>query len=384
MIFDAAEMEMLQLAGWFKGLPSDLSERFDSSLFSPAGIEGLEALNLLYHTRERKQYRLTPLGWEFLAEIGFLYPQDAKYVSNPNKTLRREQAARVMFTFHRAGFDVFRDKLEDLNTPGVFLATVAMQRSLHRQNTKIWNGLRMCGVVRMGDCGCLVHFADERGMFMVNEMTRFRQATAGCPQTISVYAADCYADAARWIIQEPPAGEKKHKSDWTSFRTAARLTQMPLHLLECGDAGAVQLLVMGTPGYREKIARLVLADAYQLPLDGQPDTDATLEGTPLVVAMDMDVKRLQRACQSVFGAGLSHLSIVAFPEQLETLVGLFGETGQIEFYQVEKEQVAKALGLRLYDPGREPYCRKEGGYVRVSDIPKRKKAGRPPAKTVEA
>lgn len=56
VIFDAAEMELLQLAGWFKGLPSDLSERFDSSIFSPAGIEGLEALHLLYHTRERRQH----------------------------------------------------------------------------------------------------------------------------------------------------------------------------------------------------------------------------------------------------------------------------------------------------------------------------------------
>lgn len=382
MIFDAAEMELLQLAGWFKGLPSDLSERFDSSIFSPAGIEGLEALHLLYHTRERRQYRLTPLGWEFLAEMGFPYPQDTKYVSDPIKTLRREQAAKVMFTFHRAGFDVFRDKLEDLNSPGIFLPTEAMQRSLRHQNTKIWNGLRMCGVGRMGDCGCLVHFADERGMYFANEMTRFRQATAGCPQTISIYAADRYADAARWIIHEPPAGETKHKSDWTSFRAAARMTQMPLHLLECGDAGAVQLLVMGTPGYREKIARLVLADAYQPPLDGQPDTDATLEDVPLVVAMDMDVKRLQRACQSALNVG--RLSFVAFPEQMDTLVELFGETDRIEFYQVEKEQVAKALGLRLYDPGRKPFCREEGGYVRVSDIPKRKKAGRPPAKTVEA
>ncbi len=383
MIFDAAEIELLRLAGWFKGLPSDLSQRFASSVFSPAGIDALEAFRLLYHAGERRQYRLTPLGWDFLAEIGFPYPQDAKYVSDPVKTRRREQAAKVMLTFHRAGFDVFRDGLEALDHPGVFLSTEAMQRSLRRQNTKVWNGLRMCGVGRLGDCGCLAHFADERGMYFVNEMTRFRQATAGCAQTISVYAADRYTDAAWWLIHEPPAGETKHKSDWTSFCTAARMTQIPLHLLECSDAGAVQLLVMGTPGYRERIARLVLAEAYQPSHGGLPDTDASLDGTPLVVAMDMDVKRLQRACQAAFGAGLSRLSIVAFPEQLGTLVELFGAVGQIEFYQVEKEQVAEALRLRLHDPGKEPFCRKEGGYLDVSDIPKRKKAGRPPAKALE-
>lgn len=384
MIFDAAEIELLRLAGWFKGLPSGLSERFGSTVFSPAETAPLESLGLLYLSPGRRQYRLTPLGWEFLAGIGFPYPQDAKYVSDPAKTRRREQAAKVMFTFHRAGFDVFRDRLEDLDEPGVFLSTEAMQRSLRRQNTKIWNGLRMCGVGRMGDCGCLVHFADERGMYFVNEMARFRQAAAGCSQTISVYGADRYTDAARWLTHEPPAGEKKHKSDWTSFCTAAKMTQMPLSLLECSDAGAVQLLVMGTLGYREKIARLVLSDAYRPPGGGLPDTDATLEGFPFVVAMDMDVKRLRRACRSVFGAGLSRLSVVAFPEQLGALVELFGVVGQIEFYQVEKEQVTAALGLRLHDPGREPFHRKEGGYLYVSNLPKRKKAGRPPAKAVEA
>lgn len=383
MIFDAAEIEILRLAGWFKGLPSGLAGRFDSTIFSPAETAPLENLGLLYLSPGRGQYRLTPLGWAFLAEIGFPYPQDAKYVSDPAKTRRREQAAKVMFTFHRAGFDVFRDRLEDLDAPGVFLSTEAMQRSLRRQNTKVWNGLRMCGVGRLGDWGCLVHFADRRGMYFVNEMTRFRQAAAGCARTISVYAADRYTDAAWWLLHEPPAGETKHKSDWTSFCTAARMTQMPLHLLECGDAGAVQLLVMGTPDYREKIARLVLSDAYRPPQSSLPDTDATLDGIPLVVAMDMDVKRLQRACQTAFGAGLPRLSIAAFPEQMGTLVELFGAVGQIEFYQVEKEQVADALGLRLHDPGREPFHGKEGGYVYTSQIPPRKKAGRPPAPAVE-
>ena len=379
VIFSTAEIELLRLAGWFKGLPSSLSERFGSSIFAPAGIGALEALHLLYHSRERRQYRLTPLGWAFLAGIGFPYPQDAKYVSDPAKTRRREQAAKVMFTFHQAGFDVFRDRLEDLNRPGVFLSTEAMQRSLRRQNTKVWNGLRMCGVGRLGTCGCLVHFTDQRGMYFVNEMTRFRQAAAGCSQIISVYAADRYTDAAWWLLHEPPAGETKHKRDWTSFCTAAKMVQMPLHLLECSDAGAVQLLVMGTPDYRERIARLVLSNAYRPPPSGLPDTDATLDGIPLVVAMDMDIKRLQRACQTAFGAGLSRLSIVAFPEQLETLAELFGATGQVDFYQVEKEQVSDALKLRLHAPGREPFGRKEGGYLDVSDIPKRKKAGRPSA-----
>ena len=387
MIFDAAEIELLRLAAWFKGLPSDLSGRFASQVFTPAGIEALQSLHLLYHSKERQQYRLTPTGWDFLYQIGFPYPQDAKYISDPVKLRRREQAAKVMFTFYRAGFHIFCDQLSDLDSPNVFLATEAMQRSLRRQNTKVWNGLRMCGVARLGDCGCLTHFTDEMGMYFINEMNRFQKAVTNCTSSISVYAADRYADAAYWVQSEPSVAEQKHKSDWTSFHSAARMTQLPLHLIECSDVGSVQLLLMRADHYREKAAKLVLDDAYRTPLTELPDTDAALGGTdtvPVVIAMDMAIKRIERACRTAFAAGHRKLSIVAFPEQMDALISLFPPAGKIEFYQVEKEQVMRAIGLQLYSPTREPFRNEKGGYIYVSEIPQRKKPGRPAAAQVES
>lgn len=388
MIFDNAEIELLRLAAWFKGLPAELPERFSSPVFDPAGIEALKSLRLLYASQERRQYRLTPTGWDFLAGIGFTYPQDAKYISDPVKLRRREQAAKVMFTFYRAGFQIFCDCLEALEQPGVFLAAEAMQRSLRLQNTKVWNGLRLCGIGRFGNCGCLLHFTDERGLYFVNEMNRFRRAATACDRAVSIYAASRYADAAYWLRHEPPAGEKKHKSDWVSFRQAARMTQLPLHLLECSDAGALQLLLMQAPNYRKRAARLILAEGYRPAHPALPDTDALLPDTgkgprPLVAAMDMDLKRLERAIEAAASLGCGQLAVAAFPEQLEALVGLFGQEGNVVFYQVEKEEVARALRLSLYAPERSPFLDGKGGYVHVSQIPQRKRSGRPPAPKLE-
>ena len=389
MVFETAEIELLRLAAWFKGLPFQLSERFRSPIFSPTGIASLQAFHLLYYSKEREQFRLTPTGWDFLWKIGFPYPQDAKYISDPVKLRRREQAAKVMFTFHQAGFHIFCDQLEELEKPGVFLSSEAMQRSLRRQNTKVFAGLRLCGVGRFGDCGCLLHFADEMGMYFVNEMSRFRKATANCSRTISIYAADHYSDIIRWIGQEPPTKEKKHKSDWTSFYTAARMTQLPLHLLECSEVGALQLLLMQIPNYREKIAKLALADAYRPVLPTLPDTDALLldaqgSPSPLVVAMDMDLKRIGRACQTVLDMGYPRLSIVAFSEQMEALVEWLRGSERITYYRVEKELVAQAMDLRLRSPILEPARDREGAYIDVSKIPQRKKAGRPPSAQLDS
>ena len=386
MIFDTAEMELLKLAGWFKGLPSDLSRRFCSQIFSPAGIRSLEILRLIYHSEERGQYRLTPTGWDFLSQSGFDYPQDAKYISDPIKLRRREQAARVMFTFYRSGADIFCDALGDLQRPDVFLSNEAMQRSLRRQNTKVWNGLRMCGVGRLGDCGCLLHFADDLGMYFVNEMSRFQKAVAHCPASVSVYAADSYSDAVYWLLHEPAAMEKKHKSDWTSYHSAAKATRIPLHLLECSDVGALQLLIMRQPDYRTKIARRLLADAYRPPHPGLPDTDATifLEGkeAPVVIAMDMDVKRIGRACRGAIALGLQP-QLFAFAEQFDALSTLLAPLGRIGVYQVAAGEIARMLDLSLYDPPVTPFLSEKGEYLYVSQIPKRKKSGRPPVEKMD-
>ena len=102
MLFSTAEIEVLRLAGRLKAIPLDLGG-FDTGLFSPAGIDGLCLYKLLYPTRNGRYLRLTPAGWELLYGLGYPYPKDACYITDPQKLRRRDEAAKLLFTCYRAG-----------------------------------------------------------------------------------------------------------------------------------------------------------------------------------------------------------------------------------------------------------------------------------------
>lgn len=51
-----------------------------------------------------------------------------------------------------------------------------------------------------------------KGDVFINEMNRFQKAVMNCTSSISIYAADRYADAAYWVQSEPSVAEQKLKA----------------------------------------------------------------------------------------------------------------------------------------------------------------------------
>ena len=382
MLFDIAEIELMRLAGWLKGLPLTLCN-FNTQLLSPAGIESLCYYRLLHITQSGRQLRLTPSGWDLLSNIGYSYPQDSKYISDSVKVARRNEAAKILFTFYRAELDVFADSPEELKNPSIYLSSAAARRNTEYRTTKVWGGCRLAGIGKLQNSAYMIHFIGEQGMYFSSEMELFHKLVANRSQsTACIFAADSYMNAAHWIINQPPPSDKKRSGGWISFRDACKMTKLPLHLLECSDNGALQLQIMNTPDYRSTIAKLALAGSYKPPHKELPDTDALSNNPslPMVTAVDMDVKRIGRAYRTARSLGFQKLLVVALPEQLDTLAKLFASTNMMEFYQIPTDNLMPAMGLKLYDPPREVYRTKKGELLYASDIPPRRKAGRPPAK----
>lgn len=377
MLFSLAEIEMLRLAGWFKSIPLELRE-YDTELFSPAGIASLCLHRLLYVTQNGQYLRLTPTGWELLSDLGYPYTKDAGYITDPQKIRRRTEAARMMFTCYRAGIGIFAETPEQLITAPTFLSSAAARRNKGIISSKVWAGCRLCGILRLADTAYIVHFVDDQGLQFQSEMSLFHRLVANrCENTAGIYAANRYREAAHFLLTEPPLSQdRKRANGWRSFREACKSTRLPLLLLECSDIGALQLQVMGTPGYREKILHLGLGSGYAPPPDNMPDVDALWDGTPTVMAVDMDIKRLSRAYRTAKHLGFSTLRMLALPEQLDTLGELFYRTGMMELYGISKTILTSELGLELYEPSfTQPYQTKEGGTLIDSHIPNRRKAG---------
>lgn len=78
-----------------------------------------------------------------------------------------------------------------------------------------------------------------------------------------IFAQHSYLEAAR-LLAAPP--EEKARNDSVTYREAYEKTSLPVHLLECSDAGAFQLRIMALDEYRPKMAGLLLGKGYQLSL----------------------------------------------------------------------------------------------------------------------
>lgn len=172
MVFTTAEIEILRLAGWLKGVPLEL-RRMDGGLFSPAGIESLCLYKLLYVTKNGLYLKLTPAGWSLLEALCYHYPKDACYITDPQKLARRNPE----FT-----------------------------------GSKVWAGCRMAGILRLSDTAYLLHFMDGQGLLFQNELNLFHKLTSGrCEHTAGIYAADSYVAAAEGLLFEPDSTQDKRR-----------------------------------------------------------------------------------------------------------------------------------------------------------------------------
>lgn len=164
-----------------------------------------------------------------------------------------------------------------------------------------------------------------------------------------------------------------------------------MHLLECSDAGAFQLRITALDGYRPKMAGLLLDKGYQPPDSRIPDSDSLLfDGKarlPFVAAMDMDLKRIDRAHIAAREAGYPKLALGALEPQAKALQLLYQVTGKAVVYSVAIPDLLRSLrdsgqrelsdALRLYEPPAAAYITQEGGVLHASAVPAHRKAGEP-------
>lgn len=204
-----------------------------------------------------------------------------------------------------------------------------------------------------------------------------------------IFAQHSYLEAARLLAAAPP--EEKARNDSVTYREAYEKTSLPVHLLECSDAGAFQLRIMALDEYRPKMAGLLLGKGYQPPDPRIPDSDSLLSDgktrLPFVAAMDMDLKRIDRAYIAAREAGYPKLALGALEPQAKALQLLYQVTGKAVVYSVAIPDLLKSLhdsgqqelanALRPYEPPPAAYITQEGGVLHASAVPSHRKAGEP-------
>ena len=346
MLFDCSDIDLLRLTGFLKNLPTGQEQRYFLRLLTPAVISPLQEYGYLGLTRNGLSYSLKPAGYDLLCSLGFDYPQDKRQPSHLPELHRRFEGASIFLTFYRAGIEVFSPQFSGLHQPLAYVHGSVIRRDSCMANTKLFGGCRFSGIGRIGDTAYAVHFIDGNRMCYSTELRLLQNAIHpyGCHAGL-IFARNSYLEAARLLAAAPP--EEKARNDSVTYREAYEKTSLPVHLLACSDAGAFQLRIMALEDYRPKMAGLLLGKGYQSPDSRIPDSDGLLfDGKarlPFVAAVDMDLKRIDRAYQAAREAGYPRLALGALEPQAKALQLLYQVTGKAVVYSVAIPDLLKSL-----------------------------------------
>lgn len=372
MLFSHSDIELLRLAGWCKSLPSDISGMFSSQVFDTMRIQFLVQLGLVNMTRNGQSLRLREKGWRFIRYLGYPYHKDAKYKSLHE---RRVEIARILLTFWRAGFQVFACSLEDLGASQVFLSSMAARRG---RSSDIWGGAVFRGLARIGQSACACYYVgdsqEQRINYRGERFTLDKAVVRFSLEASMLLAGSDYVKLARAVRNTNTAKPPEKEAELTLPQLRQAVTH-PLYLLECGEAGALQLLIMSQPDHRKRLAAMLRSqhaqDRTTAPPPGVTAADGMLEGKiPWVSALDMDIHRLDKTYRQTMAAGCPGLTMLCLNERAKAALELLYDVRHANIVVVPEDRLVSAFGvLHPYQPKADVYVDTKGGIIHATHLP---------------
>ena len=108
-----------------------------------------------------------------------------------------------------------------------------------------------------------------------------------------------------------------------------------------------------------------------------PEWDAIFQSTPLVMAVDMELRRIDAAIRSAKEEGLGQVSIVALKEQAPAVLSRrYRDKGLARFFTLAPDALATLGDMTLYTPSRRQYETPEGDVIDAPLIQADRKGGR--------
>ena len=347
MQLDNTELRILQLAGKYRWLSYDTLRSLGFA--SQHGI-----LNLLRKTgylslSNKKRYiKLAPQGYELLRKYGHDYDPGAKRASASSSALRRRlEVTSVMLTALRAGIDTLPDNVDALSGQPVFFPAFELRKG----DSNLMNAASCVGFGHWGNSGYMLQYVspDSCGMYLTNELGHLHNLASVFDPRLNaplamMFAGQSYTSLYEQLKATSPS-PRHGKHGFSDYWDVYRKTDMPIHLLSCDEIGAMQLALMCRPEYNARIAKAALGDDWTPRDDQIPDADGCVGVKPLIIAADMDVRRVMRVCGAARSLGRSEVMVAAFEAQIK---GFYAEIlprdGYITLLSIEQPVLDEAFG----------------------------------------
>lgn len=104
------------------------------------------------------------------------------------------------------------------------------------------------------------------------------------------------------------------------YSEAYQKLSIPACIVSCDNTGVMQLAVMRQTDYRARIAQAAFGARWDSKDDGIPEADGHVDGNPLVIAVDMDLRRLDRVCTAAVRQGRKEIMVAALEGQMSGLL----------------------------------------------------------------
>ena len=360
MMLSCRDLDILRLLRWCRMIRSkELCEAF-----SKDEVLNLSAAQMIRFSDAAKAWLLTPCGNRVLDSAGFVLPAATAPTYREPDITRRLRLAQIVTTTYSAGVNVFLTKEAELQSPpSLFLPF------LHRnRGSNPWGSTRVAALLHTGDLMCAIHWVSPGigCVALTDELTAFQNHTAAIPtkQRTMIFAASNYEE----ILAELDAGQENQNTRLQSYREVYDCLKLPLFLLPCNETGCLQLHILGTPNYRELLAKIILKSHYVSPPTNRAMYDALYQGVPFVMAADMDLRRIDAAVEAARSDGVSQIALAALPEQVESVLNRrYREPGKARVFTITESALRELLGSTVpYAPPDLPFYTSEGS---VLDVP---------------
>lgn len=364
------DIELLRLLRWCRFIaPASLG-----TVFSKAEIVNLSGAGFIKKHPGSGAYVLTAKAGRLLDSVfeGEVLPQLQRGYRESD-IHRRLHIARLVLTAYRAWVHVFTTCIDDLaSPPALFLPS-----NRRGYGTNPWANGRIAAVAVLGDTAYAVHhirpgigkllFSDELAAFTRNISPLKPAAHA------FLFCGDSYVE----LLSELEHLEDSDADRLICYGEAFRRLRLPAHLLACNDTGALQLQLMSRPNYREKLTRIALKAKYTPPPKDFPLCDAFFEGTPFIMAADMDLRRIDAAIEAARDKNCGPIVLVALEGQADAILyARYRDTGKARVFTLTDSALKEFLGpgAALYEPSNGPFITAKGELIDVPLIQTHRKA----------
>ena len=371
MLYDRRDFGLLRLAGTYQWLPAAPLKKLSALKTLRHEAELLSTLGLVSYARSGEYFMPSPQGYEFLSGLGLTCqpPSKRPYAQSP-ALCRRLEVGTILLTCIGAGIEPTLGKVENLTRQPIFFPAFAMRNT----GGNLMNAAGCAGFGHWGDTAYMTLYASARapGFVMANELGHLHNLASvfseqlDTPQVL-LLVGESYQSVYE-VLTSKTLSRRHGKKGFVDYSQAYYKLNIPVCIIASDNTGVLQLAIMRQTDYRAKIAQAAFGARWTGRDDGIPEADGHVDGNPLVIAVDMDLRRLERVCAAAVRQGRKEIMVAALEGQMAgLLLSILPKNAPVRPLRINAQVLSVAFGgnCKTGDPWPDAPLMLKGGLVHV-------------------